>query len=834
MLARARLTVAFLVVSIGAGIFVVPRTPTVVPPTDAAPRLARDEKPFRGPELIERFFADWHAPEPADLSPERLQRLWSEVRARPRSAAKSTSGPWECKGPFGMFTSPGRQCGRVRDLDVGPEGIRRLAAASGGAWALDGFQWQPISDALDTQWIGSIDSSPSDPDLVLVGTGEPWIRAGTGLWRSADGGATWSRRALPANPATCFRVRFQPDGQRVIGAFDLGIYRSVDAGLTWSRTALPHWPTDLALHPSDPDVLWAPVYENGLYRSDDGGATWSPIGGVGLPSSGNGRGAVSVCASDPDRLYVAFATPSASMLGVFRSDDGGATWTDVSPPDDYFWGQGWYNNTIGVSPVDPDLVLAGGGALLRSDDAGLTWTTTATGHVHVDNHAIEWTPSGSDLYVATDGGYSHSTDGGVTWSSALNRLPITQYVTIDVGDQIPLAMGGGSQDNGLSISVDGGATWRVALGGDGGGLTIDDNDDARVWGTLGLYGGSLLFRCLRSLNGGSSWLDINDGIQASGAAFTRIRSDHAEPPTIYTNNGPWVYRANARGDLWTPVNAVAFEAGVRELTVKRTSDGATLLYACLDSTTPGRRVRVFEDGVWEERSTGLAPGVVVRKVVPHPTDDDRCFALMNGLGVSGQKIFRSDDRGRTWLDVTGDLPDVPVSDLVAHPTRDGRWYVGSEFGAFRTVDGGATWERWNDGMPEANVMTEMTLVDLRDETGELFVAAGSYGRGLWMRPIAATSTSVEGVSAAGLRFAAPRPEPARSATTLTFAVDRSTHVRMRLFDVRGRRVRTLVDEVHDVGHHEVVVPVAGLAPGVYFARVEADGATLSRRVTVVR
>lgn len=803
---------------------------------EAPRRMTRDEKPARGPELIRYFFADWHRPYPADLSRELQDEIWSEVRAVPTERGDRDDPPWVCAGPFGMFgASAARNTGRVLDIDVDANGLRRLAAASGGVWQLDGSIWTPLTEQLNTQWVGSLDSSPLDPDLILVGTGEPHIRAGTGLWRSTDGGATWENRPLPGSPATCFRVRFLPDGQNAVGAFDLGIYRSTDAGLTWSRTALPHWPSDLAIHPDNPLIMWTPVQEHGLFRSTNGGVSWSQIAAPGLPTSGNGRGAVTICAADPDRLYVAFAGLDNNLMGVFRTDDGGATWQDVSPPDDYFWGQGWYNNAIGVSPTDPDLVLAGGGGLQRSTDGGATWSTTATPHVHADVHAIEWTADGTNLYVGTDGGYSHSTNGGISYFTSFNRMPITQYVNIDVGDTFPPVMGGGSQDNAVSVTADGGISWFVEWGGDGGGFTIDDHDNSRMWATSGLWGGGILFRCGRSTDGGSTWVDINSGLPPSDHWYTRIRSNQADPPRIYTNSLAQVYASDNAGDLWFALNTTPFPANVRELTVGPEVPGGAPVYACLDSPVFGQRLRVLENGVWSERSTGLVGGLWVRKVAVDRARPGRCFALMNGLGAPGQKIYQSENNGLTWTNISGNLPDVPLSDLVAHPVNPQQLYLSSEFGCYTTADGGQSWLRWNLGLPEAAMVTELRLVDLRDDHGELRVAAGTYGRGIWTRDITGTLTAVPGESAvAGALLHPAHPNPARDETRLRFSLERGASVRLTVYDLQGRRVRELVAGALGAGEHTAVFDARGLPSGVYLARLETEAGTFTQRLTIVR
>ncbi len=790
----------------------------------------------RGPELIREYFENWHAPYPGDLGRDLQERIWRAVHDVPTEAPLLDGDGWVPYGPFGMLTDLGaRHAGRVLDLDVGPGGLRRIAAASGGVWEFADGRWRPLTETLTTQWIGALATSPTDADLILVGTGEPFIRAGTGLWRSTDGGASWTAHPLPASPATCFRLRFLPDGQTVVGAFDLGLYRSTNAGLTWTRTDLGNWPTDLAVNPSDPHELWTTVWANGLRVSHDAGVTWQPVTAPGLPTANLGRGAVAVAASNPDRIYVAWAGQDNLLLGLYRSDDGGATFADVSPPE-YLWGQGWYNNTLGVAPDDPDLVLAGGGALMRTTDGGRSWEAVASPHVHADNHAVSWSSDGAHLWVGTDGGVSESDDDGLTWNTTDNRLPITQFVNIDAGDTAPLLLSGGSQDNAVSVSTDGGATWFMRWGGDGGGISIDPHDNDHIWATSGVWGGPLAFHCGYSQDRGVTWQDINNGIQPSDQWYTRIRNDGGDgTPVVYMNSSAHVYWSFG-GLFWFWLNHDPFTSNVTELTVSGFVDPRAIVYACLDSFTPGARLQVYEDPNWFERSSSLPDGVRVRKVAVDPASTERCFAIMGGMGTPGRKVFRSENRGATWINITGNLPDIPMSDLLPDPGNPDEFYLGTEFGCYRTTNGGAAWQRWNDGLPEAAVVTEMTFADLSADTGEVFVVAATYGRGLWMRRIAgvAPTATPDLQTVVGVQLHAPVPNPAHAETQLSFALTRDTTARLRVFDVRGALIATLLDGPVSAGRHTFAFQTGRVAAGVYLCRLDTPLGSSTRRLLVIR
>ncbi|MCA9751467.1 MAG: T9SS type A sorting domain-containing protein, partial [Gemmatimonadetes bacterium] len=563
---------------------------------------------------------------------------------------------------------------------------------------------------------------------------------------------------------------------------------------------------------------------------------WNELPSPDLPQTDLGRGAITICASDPDRLYVTWANSASSLRGVYRTTDGGVTWTDVSPHE-FLWGQGWYNNTIAVSPTDPDLVLAGGGELLRSTDGGATWTGANDPALHADFHACEWSADGTQVWVGHDGGFSHSTDAGLTWSAADNTLPITQFVLVGASPSAePFVLGGGSQDNGISLTTDGGASWRFGHGGDGGGFSVHPTDPNVIYSTAGLYGGIWTFRRLRTTDGGVNWNHVDGGIGVGSQWWIRVRNDRKDPPTWYSYGDGYVYRTTT--GFWFGMNntATAFPHFVSELTVSRTGGNDGTVYACLDSAADGERLRVWNGTAFEERSSGLPSGFAVRKVPTHPRDPDVAFALMNGIGNPGQKIFRTTDRGQQWTNVTGNLPDVPLADLVAHPTDDQRLFLGTEMGMFATTDGGGTWARWHDGLPEAVVITELTYVDRLAETGAFHLVAGTYGRGIWVRPVAAAATATPLPVAAGpsLRLEAAGPNPFRDGTTLVFSLTRASAVKLRLFDVSGRKVLDVLEGRHPAGPHRVPIDGRTLPAGVYYARLETEAGVATLPVTRLR
>ncbi|MEK9139364.1 MAG: hypothetical protein AAB393_19780, partial [Bacteroidota bacterium] len=391
---------------------------------------------LKGPELEQWYFKQWHYPYGNVLPPEMTQRMWEEVQNTPseNDFGNSLATSWTSLGPYGMNVPGGaKYSGRILDIEVDGTPTTRLAAASGGLWGFFLFFPVGFTTSLSSQAIGTFDSDPTNEQIIFVGTGEPYQRGGTGMWRTANRGDTWTYVSLSPTPSGFYRIRFNPGSSSIIHAVSpSGYYRSTNSGTSWVRT-LTGDATDLAINPTSPSIMYTAIWGTGVYKTTDGGTTWSQMTTGGIPTADVGRTAISLCASSPNTVYVAIGKNSDdSMLGVYKTTNGGTSWSNVSPGVNYMGGQAWYDNTIGVSPTDANNVLAGGVTLQRTTNGGTSWTQINDPNVHVDHHAITWNSAGTSVWNGNDGGMSFSADAGATWSTSFNILPITQYVNIDV------------------------------------------------------------------------------------------------------------------------------------------------------------------------------------------------------------------------------------------------------------------------------------------------------------------------------------------------------------------------------------------------------------------
>ena len=646
----------------------------------------------------------------------------------------------------------GKYSGRVLDLDITNSTGLRVAAASGGFWnyiQVGGVHFPiRLTNDLPSQAIGAFSTDPSDEDAILVGTGEPRKRSGTGLYLTDDGGDTWFSIAMSPEPSGFFRIRHDPDDEHLVyAATTTGFYRSTDRGVTWQRT-LEGQVSDFVINPWSSNKIHAVVWGDGYYRSLDYGATWTKFTS-GLPTTDLGRGAIALAPSLPSRLYIAFARESTEeVLGVYSSTIEGGDWSAITPSTNYMRNQGYYNNVLTVDPANPNIVFAGGVTLMKTTDAGATWAEVWDPDLHVDYHAFAWNSDGSEFYAGHDGGVSLSTDRGATWSSGRNILPITQFYHIDTFPTSTSVYGGGTQDNGVPVTITGGYPWNTTAA-DGGGFAVNPNNAAEMWNTAGVdINGPIGFPRYHTTNSGANWNPVNTGLPDSMNWFPQIRHDQSDPGLVFTNvggadlGGPGVYESRVyassnSGASWSNYWDSHFTDPIDDLTTSPWNFvSGRAVYACLNASTNDNRLWVADgSGGWDERSAGLRTGWSVRRVVPHPTNSHRAYALMNGLGNLGHKVYLTTDRGETWTNITGNLPDVPLSDLVVNPSDDNTLILGSAFGCFRSDNGGTTWDAWGYGMPNGAIIQDLATIDLRSNFGGFWVVAGTYGLSIWKREI---------------------------------------------------------------------------------------------------
>lgn len=679
------------------------------------------------------------------------------------STGAMSASTWKEIGPNPVS---GGDAGRVTDIAPHPTNGDTLfvATASGGAWRYDSGKWTAMTDELSMLATGAIAVDPQDPDVLYLGGGEPNYAPhcfyGNGIFKSTDGGKSWSNvgekvsggRAVSSivvssqNSELVYAAVQRAGGSDVPDAArhhphmerPVGVYRTRDAGKTWSLVeGLPKGvgATDLVISPKDDSVVYVGLGDrvkgskHGAYRSKDGGKTWKKLN---LPGVGSnvGRVSLAISKSDPDNVYVLVAagTPShdprqAKILGLWRSQDGGESFRRHNPGR-ISSGFGWFMLVAGIHPTDPAQVAVGSINLVRSSDGGGRFSDISP--PHPDVHAIVWDAKGR-MVVGDDGGVHRSSSNGRRWESLNKGLGTIQfYPALALHPTNANWILGGLQDNGTVLWN--GSSWRRVIGGDGGYAALHPDQPQVVLGQS-QHTGNLM----RSTNGGRSFRASSSGIDSDDrdAFFNPVIFDPHDPNVAYYATQR-IYKSTNQGQSWRAISKDltdgAHDSAVRTIDMSKSESG--IIYVV---TTDGR-VLISEDGGsnfkislqdvtdWKRVSRDL--------VVSTRTPDVAYLGVPRFNSSIGQ-VVKTTDRGKTWTDITGDLPNIPVSSIehYADPDSDGEGdilFAGTDNQVYISCDDGEHW------VPVGGAMANALATELRYQPQFKRVVVGTMGRGVWL------------------------------------------------------------------------------------------------------
>lgn len=783
------------------------------------------------------------------------------------TAALASAQDWVQVGPYNIG-------GRINAVVAPPGGLPAyIGTANGGVFRSDDFgtNWQPLTDQLGLFSVGALELNPLNSNTVWLGTGDANGTLdgydGTGVFVSRDKGVNWKGMglrntsriaAVKVSPVDSNRIYVAAMGKSFTTDSNRGLYRSLNGGLTWTRTLFVNDSTgvsDLAINPLHPDTMYCTTWTRvrrlkyrrafgvdcGIWRSVDAGATWQRLfNGLPTPGENTGRIAIAVAPSRPSTIYASMTTGVISGYvgaGLYRSDDGGESWTRVDLGSNHrnaFGGFAWYFGRVVVAPLDPENVWVLGVALLHSDNGGQSLIDVVPGSgLHVDQHALWIDPIDPlHLYLGNDGGFFWNTGGA--WEKSFN-LPISQFYAGTVDPNNVNKILGGLQDNG-TVKTEGGAfAWAPILGGDGFQSMVNPSDTNILLAEWQYACDKSGIR--RSTNNGSTWAVTSGWVSTDRFNWNTPYVASPRNPNTLIAGSHRVYKSINTGGTWTPVSAdLSTNPGAAvvygTISTVAISNADSLLY--LAGTDDGKVWRSQNAGsTWEDISAGL-PGRYVTTVAADPADPNVIYAAHSGFGqdLHDPRVFRSADRGTTWQEISGNLPDAPVNDLIVDPILPGTLYAGTDLGVFVTRNLGDTWTALGGVMP---IQPVWDLV-LHSATRQLF--AFTHGRSAWKLDLAAVPLSVPGSrSRSGLALSLPVPNPARAGTTLELTLATRAQVRVSVFDAAGREVRALASGALEAGRHPLRWDArdargSRVRSGVFFVRASDGSATRTQRVVV--
>jgi len=733
-------------------------------------------------------------------NPGKLAAIFLLLAAAAWPAAKQPPNPEAPPKPFPeelfamlQFRSlgPAVTSGRICDLAVDPQNPKRyfVAVCSGGVWKTEngGVTFTPLFDKERSYSIGCVTLDPNNPHTVWVGTGENnsqrSVSWGDGVYVSRDDGQSWERVGLErsehigrivVDPRNSNVVYVAAQGPLWAPGGDRGLYKTTDGGKSWRKVLEISENTgvnEVWLDPRNPDVVYATSYqrrrhvwtlinggpESTIYKSEDGGQSFRKID-KGLPKEDKGRIGLCVSPANSDVLY-AIVEAANGKSGVFRSTNRGESWERRS---DYMTTSGQYYNELVCDPRDVDTVYAMDTWLHVSTDGGKTFRRVGEKTKHVDNHAMWIDPQDTAHWlVGCDGGLYETFDRGASWHFKPN-LPVTQFYRVTVDSSKPFYMVyGGTQDNNTlggpsrTISASGivNSDWFVTTGGDGFVTQVDPENPNIVY-SESQYGG-----LVRYDRASGEEVDIQPQ-EGPGDPPNRWNWDS---PLIISPHNPRrlyfasqrVYRSDDRGDTWLPIsgdltrqidrNALPVMGKVwpADAVAKNASTSfygnivslseSPLVENLLYVGTDDGLIQVTEDGgkTWRRiEKVGKVPErTYVSDLFASRHHKDTVYAAFDNhkMGDFTPYLYRSPDRGRTWVELSGDLPPGHVVySIVEDPVDPQLLFVGTEFGVFFSPNGGTNWVKLTGGIPTIAVR------DIAIQEREQDLVLATFGRGFYV------------------------------------------------------------------------------------------------------
>jgi photosystem II stability/assembly factor-like uncharacterized protein len=658
-----------------------------------------------------------------------------------------------------------------------------FGASAGGVWkTVDAGQtWTPLTDKEKFASIGAIAVAPSNPNVIYVGTGESGLRGdmtwGNGVYRSLDGGKTWASLGLqdsrqigaiiidPDNPdivlVAAIGHAFGPNTTR-------GIFRTTDGGKTWTKTLYKDENSgaiDVTFDPHNSQIVYASLWQmrrqpwnmssggpgSGLYRSMDGGVTWTQLKGNGIPTGILGRIDVSVSGADSNRVY---AMIEAKDGGLFRSDDAGNHWTRVNT-DGRLTQRAWYFSKITADPKNANTLYAVNTGLLRSTDGGKSFQLLPARHG--DHHQLWLDPDDPTRMIdASDGGASISLDNGKTWSTQ-NNQPTASFYHVSADNQFPYNIYGAQQDNssiGIASYNDEGAItikdWYDVGGGECGFIVADPRDPNIIYSNseneIGRFD-----KKSQQLRVISVWPVDASGHAASDLKYRfnwtspLIMSPH-NPDTLYVGMNQ-LFRTTDDGTTWTAISPDL----TRNDKSKQGPSGGPIthditsveyydtIFAIAESPLKKGELWVGSDdglihlttndgGKWVDVTPHDMPQwSTISMIEPSHFDSGTAYVAVDRhkLDDIAPYVFKTTDSGKTWTRIDPGLPFGSVVHAVREdPAKRGLLYAGTETGVFVSFDDGAHWQPLQMNLPTAPIH------DLVVKGDDLVVA--THGRSFWI------------------------------------------------------------------------------------------------------
>jgi photosystem II stability/assembly factor-like uncharacterized protein len=652
-----------------------------------------------------------------------------------------------------------------------------IGVNNGGVWKTTdyGRTWIPIFDDQPTGSVGDIVVAPSNPNVLYVGSGEglqrPDLSVGDGLYKSSDGGTTWTHQGLADGQQVGGLAIDPKDENRVFAAVlghpygpntERGVYRTTDGGRNWQRVLYKDENTgaiQVAIDPANPSIIYASMWagrqgpwengawngpESGLFKSTDGGTSWTKLNGLPTPQQGLGRIGFCIAPSDPKRLY-ATVDASPQYGGIYRSDDAGATWLRVTG-DNRFYGRATDFAEVKADPLNPDIVYTANIATWKSTDAGKTWSAFRGAPGGDDYHRIWINPTNPKIIlIASDQGSIVTVNGGETFSSWYNQ-PTAQFYHVNTDNAFPYNVYGGQQESGsvgiASRGNDGAISYREwhPVGVEEYGYVAPDPLNSDI-----IYGGKITRFNKKTGHVQNISPEIGRGGQYRFVRTAPVIFSQADKRTLFYA-GNVLFKTTTGGEKWNVISPdltreswdIPASVGIYTTDDMKKMPRRGVIYTVAPSPldintiwcgTDDGLIHITTNGGagWKNVTpSGITSWSKVSLLDAGHFDAKTAYAAVNRIRLDDMRphIYKTHDGGATWTEIVTGLPNDPVNVVREDPFRKGLLFAGTERAVYFSLDDGAHWSPLRRNMPATSIR------DLVVKENDLVV--GTHGRSFWI------------------------------------------------------------------------------------------------------
>jgi photosystem II stability/assembly factor-like uncharacterized protein len=673
---------------------------------------------------------------------------WQEAKKVAQMSSRSRAySNWTELGPRTIpeniqYDRPGG-IGRIDCITFHPsnDSIYWIGTPAGGLWKTinDGETWENLTDNLPTLGVSDLVVHPNDENTLFLATGTRdtwWETFSVGILKSTDGGYTWNETGLSMDVQYGYQVSeilINPENPDImIASTSIGIYRSEDGSDTWDRISY-QWTKDIAFKPGDYNVIYASTFNpNGnasFFKSINGGLSFEIVQNVGFNSSQVNRICISVSEAAPDYVYLLCSSTQNNMYGFYKSIDGGDSWTEpIADPllnligynvDGHdSGGFGFYMIGFTVSPQNENEIYAGGANIWKSTDGGITWQNSGDwlgrsgiDYVHADQHVLKFNPLNLALYSGCDGGVYKLEPGSDDWQDRSEGLGILQIYRIGLFYDDDNRAIVGPQDNGI-ITINDTIISELFLAEAG------DNFYDQTYPDKIFVSGYGLGLC-KSVNGGTSLYSIQPAGETK-LVFNPPYIMHPVEDIIYCAYSD-VYMSENRGVSWTKImdNPSSLP---RMLSMEVSASNSNVLYTANNNNI----WRTLDRGeIWTDITNGIHLGSAVISDITISDSNPLDVWITLGGYQNTKKVYSSKDGGDTWVNISYNLPNIPVNCITFEPESNSSVYIGTDVAVYYHNEYLSEWIYFSDSLPNV-IINELEINPVFKK-----IKAGTFGRGIW-------------------------------------------------------------------------------------------------------